>query len=79
VFDDVEQGIVVREDIWVSAVSVPCASVSNTQYQLGSPSVHGKVRVEARDGGGLDIAARDGIKFERQSKVSWRHRAELMR
>ncbi|WOO78442.1 Proteasomal ATPase-associated factor 1 [Vanrija pseudolonga] len=59
VFDDVEQGVVLREDFWVSG------------YKSGTTSVHGKVRVEAADGGGVDIEPRDGVRIERLSKSNF--------
>ncbi|BEJ11807.1 hypothetical protein CspHIS471_0202670 [Cutaneotrichosporon sp. HIS471] len=58
VFDDVEQGIVLQEDVWVSA------------YQAGETSVHGKMRVSLD--GGINIEPRDGVKVERESKANFR-------
>ncbi|WVQ98551.1 hypothetical protein IAU59_005677 [Kwoniella sp. CBS 9459] len=61
VFDDVEQGIVPGEDIFISA------------YQKGETSVHGKVKVVPRDGsgGGTDLLLRDGVQFDRISKTHY--------
>ncbi|GMK56514.1 hypothetical protein CspeluHIS016_0303540 [Cutaneotrichosporon spelunceum] len=58
VFDDVEQGIVLREDVWVSA------------YQVGQPSVHGKMRVSLD--GGVSIECREGVQVGRESKANLR-------
>ncbi|ORX39635.1 WD40-repeat-containing domain protein [Kockovaella imperatae] len=57
VFDDVEQGVVGSEDIWVSG------------YKAGSSSVHGRARVVPREGGGTEIRARDGVEIKRLSKT----------
>ncbi|WVF72382.1 hypothetical protein IAT40_007197 [Kwoniella sp. CBS 6097] len=61
VFDDVEQGTVAGEDIFISA------------YKKGENSVHGKVRVVPADGpgGGTDLLPRDGVGFERISKTHY--------
>ncbi|WWD15715.1 hypothetical protein CI109_100137 [Kwoniella shandongensis] len=59
VFDDVEQGVVLREDIWISG------------YQVGSTSVHGKARVEFEEGGGSSLTSREGVKVERKSKTNF--------
>ncbi|WVR04980.1 hypothetical protein IAU60_001992 [Kwoniella sp. DSM 27419] len=59
VFDDVEQAVVMAEDIYVSA------------YRAGSSSVHGKVKVSQRDGGGSDLVSRDGVRLERVSKTTF--------
>ncbi|TYJ55340.1 hypothetical protein B9479_003954 [Cryptococcus floricola] len=53
VFDDVEQGSVVKEDFWVSG------------YQTESTSVHGRVKVEYEDGGRISVTPRDGVQVDR--------------
>ncbi|KAL7422129.1 hypothetical protein Q5752_002772 [Cryptotrichosporon argae] len=60
VFDDVEQGVVAAEDVWVSG------------YRAGSSSVHGKVRVEAPEGGGSSLRARGGVQVDRISKANFK-------
>ncbi|CAD6585508.1 MAG: hypothetical protein TREMPRED_004159 [Tremellales sp. Tagirdzhanova-0007] len=57
VLDDVQQATVLREDIWVSA------------YKSGSEEVHGRVRVEAKEGGGVGLTALGGVKIEQHSKT----------
>ncbi|GFZ46381.1 hypothetical protein JCM24511_04628 [Saitozyma sp. JCM 24511] len=59
VLDDVEQGTVMREDIWISG------------YKAGSSSVHGKARVEMQEGGGASLTPRDGVNVERTSKTNF--------
>lgn len=61
-----------KEDVWVSVVSYLRQNVSLSQYKLGSPSVHGKVRVESGDGG-AHLESLNGVNVERVSKV--RHTA----
>ncbi|WWD10413.1 hypothetical protein V865_008549 [Kwoniella europaea PYCC6329] len=53
VFDDVEQGVILSEDIWISG------------YKAGESSVHGKAKITFREGGGSDITSRDGVKVDR--------------
>ncbi|OCF55155.1 hypothetical protein L486_07266 [Kwoniella mangroviensis CBS 10435] len=55
VFDDIEQGVVLSEDIWVSG------------YKAGESSVHGKAKITFREGGGSDITSREGVKVERST------------
>ncbi|WVO16996.1 hypothetical protein L204_104682 [Cryptococcus depauperatus] len=59
VFDDVEQGIVQKEDIWISS------------YLHGQDSVHDKARVEFGKVGGVSFNAGDDIQVERISKVDF--------
>ncbi|RXK38495.1 hypothetical protein M231_04261 [Tremella mesenterica] len=59
VIDDVEQGVVVDEDIWVSC------------YQAGSSSVHGKVKVY-QSNGQLKLLPRDGVEIERLTNTSFK-------
>ncbi|OWZ71250.1 hypothetical protein AYX14_03351 [Cryptococcus neoformans] len=59
VFDDVEQAIVMKEDIWISG------------YHQGETSVHGKAMVEFEDGGSISIIARDGVNVERVTKTDF--------
>ncbi|OCF35319.1 hypothetical protein I317_07045 [Kwoniella heveanensis CBS 569] len=62
VFDDVEQGIVPGEDIFISA------------YKKGETSVHGKVKVLSHEGPGndkTDLFPRDGVQFDRISKTHY--------
>ncbi|WWC61384.1 uncharacterized protein I303_103967 [Kwoniella dejecticola CBS 10117] len=60
VFDDVEQGIILSEDIWISG------------YQVGETSVHGKAKVSIREGGGLDLTPRDGVQIQRMNKTQFK-------
>ncbi|WVQ71464.1 hypothetical protein IAR50_001001 [Cryptococcus sp. DSM 104548] len=53
VFDDVEQGVVSKEDFWVSG------------YETGSTSVHGRVKVGHEDGGLISLTPRDGVRVDR--------------
>ncbi|WVQ78259.1 hypothetical protein IAT38_000343 [Cryptococcus sp. DSM 104549] len=59
VFDDVEQGVVGKEDIWISA------------YHRGQTSVHGKALVEFQEGGGSTLTPREGVQVEKLSKTSF--------
>ncbi|KAK8870006.1 hypothetical protein IAR55_000576 [Kwoniella newhampshirensis] len=59
VFDDVEQGVVLREDIWISG------------YKAGSTSVHGKARVDFQEGGGSTLTSREGVEVDRISKTNF--------
>ncbi|KAL0240236.1 hypothetical protein I308_106785 [Cryptococcus tetragattii IND107] len=59
VFDDVEQSVVMKEDIWISG------------YHHGETSVHGKAMVEFEDGGSINITAQNGVKVERITKTDF--------
>jgi hypothetical protein len=60
VFDDVSQGVVEQEDIWVSC------------YQAGKTSVHGKAKIRKGDKpNDVDVLSREGVEVSRTSRVSW--------
>ncbi|WRT66901.1 uncharacterized protein IL334_003866 [Kwoniella shivajii] len=59
VFDDVDQGTVLSEDIWISG------------YQFGETSLHGKAKVIVKEGGGSELVPREGVKIERISKTTF--------
>ncbi|WVW83404.1 hypothetical protein I302_105423 [Kwoniella bestiolae CBS 10118] len=59
VFDDIEQGVVLSEDIWISG------------YKAGESSVHGKAKVTVREGGGAELVGREGVKIERLGKTNF--------
>ncbi|WWC69689.1 uncharacterized protein I206_103632 [Kwoniella pini CBS 10737] len=61
VFDDVEQGIINSEDIWISG------------YKFGETSIHGKAKIKLSERGGSEIIPRDNnVEIERINKTQFK-------
>lgn len=67
---EIKEGLHAAEDVWVSC------------FREGSASVHGKLRVLEKEGGGdIELEARDGVQVELVDQVScscsWKRSGEL--